>query len=91
MEMGRFTFLKKLTGGLAIFAAGGFSGYFFTGFTMDNSAASSDVVMICHKEDGRSKTMLIPATALDAHMAHGDNIGSCIEQGGDVVIEHRLH
>jgi hypothetical protein len=80
METRRFTFIKKLFGGLCLFAMGGVCGYFFTGFTMDNSAASTDVVMICHKETGKSpKTMLIPTTALESHIAHGDNIGSCIE------------
>jgi hypothetical protein len=52
---------------------------------MDNSAASSDVVMICHREDGRSKTMVIPTSALEAHLAHGDHVGSCIEN--DMMVE----
>jgi len=42
--------------------------------TTSSVAGSSDKVVICHK----GKTLLVPDTALQAHLDHGDTRGACV-------------
>ncbi|OGM10698.1 hypothetical protein A2Z22_05320 [Candidatus Woesebacteria bacterium RBG_16_34_12] len=40
-----------------------------------------DKVIICHKAADHIQTIEISTSALDAHLAHGDTIGSCETPG----------
>ncbi|MCB0319020.1 MAG: hypothetical protein KDD56_09705 [Bdellovibrionales bacterium] len=48
----------------------------------DNNSNPSDpmepqTVTICHKSGKKEKTLNVPETAVDAHLAHGDSLGEC--------------
>lgn len=50
------------------------------------NAASGEKIAVCHIPPGNpdnAHTIVISINALHAHLAHGDSIGGCSEQGDD--------
>jgi hypothetical protein len=48
--------------------------------SVETQTEKEQMIIICHKPPGNpanSKTMEVPASALQAHLAHGDDMGSC--------------
>jgi len=49
------------------------AGVMLSGCAGQPTAYDSDKIMVCHK----GKTLVIPETALSAHLGHGDTRGAC--------------
>lgn len=81
MKTKDYTFIRRLTGTMAVFAAGGLCGYFITKADFFGTQADSTTVTVCHQEAGKNpRTMMISASALQSHLNHGDQIGRCYDR-----------
>ena len=49
------------------------------GITDNTEASKGQKVTICHKSNKKWKTINVSVNAMDAHLAHGDYLGSCNE------------
>ena len=79
MKANNFTTSKKVLGGILIFTMGGASGYFLKSNILTDSEANSTYYMVCHQEDGKKpRTMVVTGSSLQAHLNHGDHLGSCV-------------
>jgi hypothetical protein len=49
--------------------------------TYDDADAAPTISRVCHIVAGVSRTLSVSASAVDAHLAHGDTEGACVLEG----------
>ncbi len=78
MDSKRRDFIVKLSKGLLLFAAGGVCGLFLNSTGFGGTEANMSTIVVCHKEGGKTRNLVVSTSALNGHLQHGDQIGGCL-------------